>query len=118
MHDEHPLLLVFDEVNTLFTQKLPWRDMFAKDGPYFSKLAAAINRFTMLRGWKVISGTGHERFLLALPSGLMNLVVYITPLDVLEFNLMMDSSIFKSYFLSLYTMLTMTNRIHLPSMDS
>ena len=95
---DHPLLLVFDEVNALFTQKLPWGNRLAKEGPYFSHLAATINRFTMQRGWKVISGTGHEQFLAELPSGFMNSVRYLTPLGTKEFDLLMDSSIFIMYF--------------------
>jgi hypothetical protein len=96
---DHPLLLIFDEVNALFTRHLPWsRKSLAKDGPFFSYLGASINRLKMNRGWKVISGTGHERFLAALPSGYTNSVRYLIPLDRSEFNMLMESGILLFFF--------------------
>jgi hypothetical protein len=89
-----PLLLVFDEVNALFTEKLPWNQTeLAKSGPYFSNLAASINKLTMRRGWKVISGTGHKQFLEGLPSGLTDTVRYLTPFEQEEFYLLLKSDI-------------------------
>jgi len=91
---DYPLLLVFDEVNALFTRPLPWLNMcLAKDGPFFSYLGASINRLKMECGWKVISGTGHEQFLAALPSGFANSVQHLTPLPNDEFNILMMSDI-------------------------
>lgn len=81
-----PLLLVFDEVNALFSETLSWLNgQLAKTGPFFANLAAAINKLTMRRGWKVLSGTVHEQFLAELPDGLTNTVRYLTPFEREEF---------------------------------
>lgn len=99
--NDYPVLLMFDEVNALFTRPLPWLNMcLAKDGPFFSYLGASINRLKMKRGWKVISGTGHEQFLAALPSGYANSVQYLTPLPSDEFNELMKSDILLYTYIS------------------
>ena len=47
----------------------------------------------MKRGWKVISGTGHQRFLAELPSGYDDTMRYLTPFELSEFILLLDSGI-------------------------
>lgn len=92
--DTIPVLFLFDEVNFLFTDPLPWSlPHLAKNGPYFANLAASISRLHMKRGWKVLSGTGHQQFLKEVPSGLTDAVRYLIPFDYREFTLLMNSGI-------------------------
>jgi hypothetical protein len=91
---QYPLLWIFDEINALFTTKVPWLNgELAKIGPFFANLAASINHLAMSRGWKVLSGTGHERFLGELPSGLTGSVMHLIPLENAEFNKLLESGI-------------------------
>lgn len=51
-----PVLLVFDEVNALYEMKLDWTNNLPYETPPFSYMAATLNRLTMQRGWKIITG--------------------------------------------------------------
>lgn len=73
--EDFPLLLVFDKVNTLFSNILPWlQGQLTKTVLYFTNLTTTLNKLTMCHRWKVLSRTGHEQFLAELPSGLTDTV--------------------------------------------
>lgn len=117
---DHPVLLVFDEVNALYEMAVSWRDKLAYEVAPFTYMAATLNRLTMKRGWKVITGvyftntrifsyfcalgTGHERFINAAPAGLLtdSMMCNLGPWQDDEFLKLLVSDITYNYFASLY----------------
>jgi hypothetical protein len=72
-----PVLLIFDEVNGIFEKNLA-------DTKYFS-YASHFNKIVLERGWKLISGTGHARFVSRIPNGLESYQSSLVPWSEEEF---------------------------------
>lgn len=90
--DNCPLLLVFDEVNGLFLDlKESWiHGKPSNTAPF--RFAATLNLVDMKKGLKLISGTGHDRFLAAIQPGIHKYVKPLYPYDFKDFNTLLKKS--------------------------
>jgi len=84
-----PLLLVFDEVNALFSVHSKKTDYVPAYDPPFN-FASTLNLVDMVKGWKLISGTGHEKFLDNIPPGIERCVERLYPYDIRDFNTLIN----------------------------
>lgn len=80
---KYPILFIFDEVNFLWDANL-------QNEPYF-RYAAHFNKIVLEHGWKLISGTGHSKFISAIPSGLQTYVKRFQPYSTQEFMQLLQS---------------------------
>jgi len=93
--DRCPILLIFDEVNALFSKPNP--DRPATNHVPFN-FGSTLNLVDMRRGWKLISGTGHEKFLANLQSGIEKCVRRLCPYDMISFNTLIEIASHKWLF--------------------
>eukprot|EP01124_Arcella_intermedia_P032902 TRINITY_DN7765_c0_g2_i2.p2 TRINITY_DN7765_c0_g2~~TRINITY_DN7765_c0_g2_i2.p2 ORF type:complete len:360 (-),score=37.67 TRINITY_DN7765_c0_g2_i2:1152-2231(-) len=66
-HTDHPVIFCFDEINALYSNKI-WTNDVAYQSPLF-RIACNINVTPFKRGFKLLSGTGHEQFFLKADPG-------------------------------------------------
>lgn len=81
-----PVLLCFDEVNALFTHKLNWLPQVTPREIGFFTHASNLNTTPLQRGLKLLSGTGHQEYLLYAPPGtLRGYTIYLEPWSDTDF---------------------------------
>eukprot|EP01124_Arcella_intermedia_P025710 TRINITY_DN4659_c0_g1_i2.p1 TRINITY_DN4659_c0_g1~~TRINITY_DN4659_c0_g1_i2.p1 ORF type:complete len:774 (+),score=125.14 TRINITY_DN4659_c0_g1_i2:100-2322(+) len=68
MFSKKPVLMIFDEINALFSLYAPKTTVLAYKHSSFIQ-ASQLNLLSFQRGLKLLSGTGHQQYLLNAPSG-------------------------------------------------